>query len=108
VPAANVKEGCHCYGPSMCKIVQQSWHPLDPNTASRVGDVPETTPGELIDGPALVIPSHTTSIVPTPTGSGVLGSGNGLTSGQGASAGGVLWGVTFMAAIAGLTLTLIS
>jgi len=80
----------------------------DPNTASRVGDVPETTPGELIDGPALVIPSHTTSVVPTPTGSGVLGSGNGLTSGQGASAGGVLWGVTFMAAIAGLTLTLIS
>jgi len=100
-----------------------------PSTAQIVGDAPEIIPGELIDTPAVVpTPSHTvvpttsftfttpTIVRPEPTITVPSSGGNGgdtgpgsLTNGsnQGAGVGGVLRGVVIMAAIAGLTLTLI-
>jgi len=103
-----------------------------PSTAQSVGDSPEIIPGELINTPA-VVPTTSHTVAPQPTtpfntptivepsftlpsitlpsttkgpfsGSGSLGSGG---SKRVASAGGLVWGVTAMAAISGLVLTLI-
>jgi len=103
----------------------------NPSTAKTVGDAPEILPGGLINGPAVVptpstavptpntvAPPPTTPIVPpaptvtvttSPSTTAPPFSAGSKTGGskQVVSAGGLVWGVTSMAAISGLVLTLI-
>ncbi|KAH9028994.1 hypothetical protein EDB85DRAFT_1572534 [Lactarius pseudohatsudake] len=71
------------------------------NSARLVGDTPEVFPGELINTPTTSTIRTTTSasltVVPVPTSPSSISSGSGLY--KGAFAGGVVSGVTAIAAI---------
>jgi len=77
----------------------------DSSTAQYVGDTPEIMPGELIDTPNKVVSPPPSSSHTTPKSTATLSGSTG--SKQGAIAGGLVWGVTTMAAISGLALSLV-
>ncbi|KAF8266888.1 hypothetical protein EI94DRAFT_1731877 [Lactarius quietus] len=91
------------------------WALLDPtssnfwsaSTAQLVGDTPEVTPGQVINSPAIP-PIVSTSAVPEPRTTVPSSGSSGRGSNKSDITGGVVRGVTIVAAIAGLALSLCS